>query len=127
MFNFIKNIFGNKHEKDVKGYAAVVDKTNAYYAEYQNISNDQLRNKTLEFRERIKLGLSDIDNDIHALTEKANEEPDFIKKEEIYNEVDNIRKERNKYLENVLKEILPEAFAVVKETARRFKDNSTLR
>lgn len=126
MFNFIKNIFGNKHEKDVKGYAAVVDKTNAYYAEYQNISNDQLRNKTLEFRERIKLGLSDIDNDIHALTEKANEEPDFIKKEEIYNEVDNIRKERNKYLENVLKEILPEAFAVVKETARRFKDNSTL-
>ena len=126
MFNFIKNIFGNKHEKDVKGYAAVVDKTNAYYAEYQNISNDQLRNKTLEFRERIKLGLADIDNDIHVLSEKANEEADFIKKEEIYNEVDNIRKERNKYLENVLKEILPEAFAVVKETARRFKDNSTL-
>ena len=126
MFNFIKNIFGNKHEKDVKGYAVVVDKTNAFYAEYQSISNDQLRNKTHEFRERIKLGLSDIDNDIQALTEKANEEPDFITKEEIYNEVDNIRKERNKYLENVLKEILPEAFAVVKETARRFKENSTL-
>jgi preprotein translocase subunit SecA len=126
MFNFIKNIFGNKHEKDVKGYAVVVDKTNAYYADYQSITNDQLRNKTLEFRERIKLSLSDIDNDIDALTDKANEEPDFIKKEEIYNEVDNIRKERNKYLENTLKEILPEAFAVVKETARRFKDNTTL-
>ena len=126
MFNFIKNIFGNKHEKDVKGYAVVLDKTNAFYAEYQSLTNDQLRNKTLEFRERIKLSLSDIDNDIQALTDKANEEPDFIKKEEIYNEVDNIRKERNKYLENTLKEILPEAFAVVKETARRFKDNTTL-
>ena len=126
MFNFIKNIFGNKHERDVKGYSEEVAKTNAYFAEYQSLSNDQLRNKTLEFRERIKVSLTDIDNDINALTEKANEETDFIRKEEIYNEVDNIKKERNKYLENTLREILPEAFAVVKETARRFKDNSTL-
>ena len=68
MFNFIKNIFGNKHERDVKGYSEEVAKTNAYFGEYQSLSNDQLRNKTLEFRERIKVSLTDIDNDINALT-----------------------------------------------------------
>jgi preprotein translocase subunit SecA len=126
MFNFIKNLFGNKHEKDVKGYSVLVDKTNAFYAEYQSISNDQLRNKTLEFRARIKDSLKDIDADIIAMTEKANFEADFNVKENLYNEIDAIKKERNKYLEKALLQILPEAFAVVKETARRFKDNTTI-
>ncbi|MBK8669189.1 MAG: preprotein translocase subunit SecA [Saprospiraceae bacterium] len=126
MFNFFKNIFGNKHEKDVKGYSEIVNKTNAYFQEYQYLTNDQLRNKTIEFRSRISESLMDIDSDITALTEKANQESDFIRKEELYNEIDTIKKERNKYLENALKQILPEAFAVVKETSRRFKDNPTL-
>ncbi len=126
MFNFIKNIFGNKHEKDVKGYSVLVDKTNAFYSEYQTLSNDQLRNKTTEFRARIKESLQDIDSDIVAMTEKANVESDFHAKENLYNEIDAIKKERNKYLEKALMQILPEAFAVVKETARRFKDNPTI-
>lgn len=126
MFNFLKNIFGSKHDKDVKGYSAIVDQTNAFYQEYQSLTNDELRNKTLEFRQRIKDSLKEIDADIEALNSKANEEPDFQVKEDIYNEIDNIKKERNKYLENTLKQILPEAFAVVKETAKRFKDNTQI-
>jgi preprotein translocase subunit SecA len=126
MFNFIKNLFGNKHEKDVKGYNVLVAKTNEFYAEYQSISNDDLRNKTIEFRARIQESLKDIDADILALTEKANQESDFNTKENLYNEIDAIKKERNKYLEKSLMDILPEAFAVVKETARRFKENKTL-
>ena len=126
MFNFLKNIFGNKHEKDVKSYSAVVDKTNAFFNEYQALSNDQLRSKTLEFRSRIKESLKDIDTDISLLVEKANAMDDFQTKENLYNEVDGLKKERNKYLEDVLKQMLPEAFAVVKETARRFKENETI-
>jgi preprotein translocase subunit SecA len=126
MFNFLKNIFGNKHEKDVKVYSEVVKQTNQFYDSYQNLSNDALRNKTLEFRQRIKESLADIDADLEALTNKAHLEEDFVQKEIIFNEVDALKKERNKYLEIALKEILPEAFAVVKETARRFKENNTL-
>jgi preprotein translocase subunit SecA len=127
MFNFLKNIFGNKHEKDVKGYAPIVDQINAFYKQYSSLSNDQLRNKTLEFRSRIADSLKDIDSDILSLTEKANLEPNFHTKESLYVEIDNIQKERDKYLEAALKQILPEAFAVVKETARRLCENPTLK
>ena len=92
MFNFLKNIFGNKHEKDVKSYSAVVDKTNAFFNEYQALSNDQLRSKTLEFRSRIKESLKDIDTDISLLVEKANAMDDFQTKENLYNEVDGLKK-----------------------------------
>jgi preprotein translocase subunit SecA len=126
MFNFLKNIFGSKQDRDVKGFTPIVEKINSFYHSYQNLSNDELRYKTIEFKQRIKESLTDIDADIEALTEKANQEADFIKKEELFNEVDALKKERNKYLEVSLKELLPEAFAVVKETARRFKDHDTL-
>ena len=126
MLNFIKNVFGNKQEKDVKSYSALVTRTNQFYNEFQKLSNDGLRNKTIEFQNRIKEGLAAIDVDIVVHKEQADQEPDFLKKEAIYNEIDKIRKERDTHLEVILKEILPEAFAVVKETARRFKENSTI-
>ena len=126
MFNFLKNIFGNKHDRDVKGYSDDVAGVNKFFQEYQSLTNDQLRNKTLEFRQRINESLKDIDRDIEVLVNNARNEEDFIKKEEIYNEVDKIRKERNKYLEEILRSIRPEAFAVVKETSRRFMQNETI-
>lgn len=126
MLNFLKNVFGNKQEKDVKAYNGLVEKTNEFYASYQNLSNDELRNKTREFQARIKEGLAAIDVDLEALNDKVNNETDFLEKEKIYNEIDSVRKERNKHLEVILKQILPEGFAVVKETARRFKENPTL-
>jgi len=54
MINFLKGIFGNKHEKDVKKYSLVVGEINKFYDEYHTLTNDALRNKTLEFRSRIK-------------------------------------------------------------------------
>ena len=126
MFNIFKKIFGSKYEKDVKAYNSVVEQINSYFNQYQTLSNDELRNKTLEFRERISEYLQAIDADIKNLTEKASQELDFNSKEEIFNEVDKLKKDRDAYLEEILKQILPEAFAVVKETARRFKENATL-
>ncbi|MCZ2100604.1 MAG: preprotein translocase subunit SecA [Chitinophagales bacterium] len=126
MLDFLKNVFGSKQDKDVKSYKALVDKTNEYYASYANLSHDELRNKTKEFQARIREGLAAIDVDLVLHTEKADLMEDFLEKEKLYNEIDKIKKERDKHLEVILKEILPEGFAVVKETARRFKDNETI-
>lgn len=126
MLNFLKNVFGNKQEKDVRSYTALVAKTNEYYATYHNLSNDELRNKTREFQSKIREGLAAIDVEIAVMNERAGLEFDFHEKEKIYNEIDKIKKERDKQLEVILKQILPETFAVVKETSRRFKENETI-
>jgi preprotein translocase subunit SecA len=126
MFNFIKNIFSSKHERDVKAYSSVVDAVNRNFAEYASLDNDQLRNKTIEFRNRIKEYLAPITADIQNMEKNAAEMANFHEKENLYNEIDKLRKDKNKSLEAILMEILPEAFAVVKETARRFKENATL-
>ena len=121
-----KSLFPNKYERDVKNYAPIVGEINEYFEEYQQLSNDELRNKSLEFRQRIKEHLEGIDEDIRLAKEEAEEEEDLASKEGLFGEVDKLIEERDKHLEVILKEILPEAFAVVKETARRFKDNKTL-
>ncbi len=130
MLGFISKIFGgNKSEKDIKIIKPLVEATNRHFASYQSLSNDQLRGKTREFKERISEFLSEIDGEIAELNKKAEELPfsDINGKDQIYNEVDALRKERDKKIEEILKQILPEAFAVVKETARRFKDNPEVR
>lgn len=126
MIGFIKKIFGSKYERDVKKYLPTVNQINEYCSQYSSISNDELRNKTLEFRQRIADHLKGIDQDIALLKEKAIIEEDLGAREDLYEQIDNLRKERDKHLEDVLLKILPEAFAVVKETARRFNENSTL-
>ena len=122
----VKKLFGTKFDKDVAIYQPMVDQALIEYEKLASLSDDALRNKTNEFRARIKEYLSDIDKDIADLITKAAEEKDIQAKEDIYEDVDKLKKDRNKHLEVVLKEILPEAFAVVKETARRFTQNSTI-
>lgn len=126
MLNFLKKLFGSKYDKDVKAFTPVVQEINRYYAEYKNLSNDELRNKTLDFRQRIKEHLKGIDADIEALERKSNETTDIADKEQLYVEVDKLKTDRNQHLENVLKSFLPEAFAVVRETAFRFSNNETI-
>ncbi len=126
MLGFVKKLFGTKYDRDVKTYLPIVDEINEEFGRLSGLSNDDLRNKTLEFRERIKAYLEHIDADIAQAKEEATQEEDFHRKEELFKEVDGLLKERDKQLEQVLKDILPEAFAVVKETARRFTENSTL-
>jgi preprotein translocase subunit SecA len=126
MFNFIKKIFGNKQERDVNEYQPLVDSILEFGEEYESLSNDALRNKTLEFRQRIAEHLAGIDQDIQAIHDEAVQEEDISRKEELFAEMDKLQEERNKELEIILKDLLPEAFAVVKETARRFTQNPTL-
>ncbi|MDP4264509.1 MAG: preprotein translocase subunit SecA [Bacteroidota bacterium] len=129
MLGFISKVFGgNKSEKDVKKILPVVEKINQHFAAYASLTNDQLRNKTLEFRQRIKEHLAEIDADIIAKNKAAEELPfnDLLGKDDIYQQVDKLKKERDKKIEEALQEILPEAFAVVKETARRFKESTEI-
>ncbi|MGB0885436.1 MAG: preprotein translocase subunit SecA [Chitinophagales bacterium] len=123
----IGKVFGNKHEKDVKAIQPTVEAINKEFLALANVSNDELRNKTLEFKDKIRIHVKDINTEINALKEKADDESiDIDAKEEIYNEIDDLTKKKDEQLEVVLKEILPQAFAVVKETARRFTENETL-
>jgi preprotein translocase subunit SecA len=119
---------GNKSEKDVKKINPLVGKINSFFDEYQPLSNDELRSKTIIFRERIKEYLKEIDDQIELQKVEAEklDSADISGRDAIYRHIDDMRKDRDKKLEEVLLEILPEAFAVVKETARRFKDNSEL-
>ena len=126
MIKFFKNLFGTKYDRDVKLYSPIVEEINHHYASYTNLSNDDLRNKSLEFKSRIADHLKGINEDIETLNTNAANESDLNAKEDLYNQIDALKKEKDKHLEDVLKTILPEAFAVVKETARRFTENDSM-
>ena len=129
MSGFLSKLFGgNKSEKDVRVITPYVAKINAFYEQYQSLTNDELRSKTNEFRQRIKAFLSETDELINAKKTEADQLPsiDIGGRDLIYQEVDAMSKDRDKKIEEILLEILPEAFAVVKETARRFKENKEL-
>ncbi len=129
MLGFFSKMFGgSKSEKDVKKIEHFVGKINKFFDDYQSLNNDDLRNKTQEFRQRIKEHLTEIDAEIAARNAEAEELPfnDLMGKDAIYQQVDKLKKDRDKKIEEALEEILPEAFAVVKEAARRFKENTDL-
>ncbi len=129
MIAFLSKLLGgNKSEKDVSKLQPLVTHINEYYAQYQSLSNDELRSKTTEFRARVADYLKPSDDEIKDLQEQAEklEESDIQSRDAIYKDIDTIKKERDKKIEEILTDILPEAFAVVKETAHRFKDNTEL-
>ena len=129
MFNFLSKLLGgSKSEKDVKQIRPIVEEINKHFLSYRTLDNDALRGKTPEFRQRIREHLTDIDQEIATLNSKADtlDPADIVGKDHIYQEVDGLRKKRNEKIEEILKTILPEAFAVVKEAARRFSENTEL-
>ncbi|MFT3936632.1 MAG: preprotein translocase subunit SecA [Chitinophagaceae bacterium] len=129
MMGFISKLFGgNKSEKDVKQIEPVVAKINQVYASYQSLTNDQLRAKTAEFKSRIQEYLAETDAEISKLKQEAEAMPvsEMQNRDVAYQEIDKLVKERDKKTEEILKEILPEAFAVVKDAARRFKENTEI-
>jgi preprotein translocase subunit SecA len=129
MLGFISKLFGgNKSEKDVKQLMPQIEQIKQAYEALQSIGNDELRQKTQLFRQRIQTHLAGIDADIAAKKEAAEALPvtDINGRDAIYREVDDLKKDRDAQIETVLKQILPEAFAVVKETARRFKENEVV-
>lgn len=126
MIGALKKIFGTKYDRDVKTYLPIVDEINELYESYASLSHDELRQKTMEFRKRIGEHLAEIDAEIVDIKQKAEDEKDILEKEKFYATIDELTKERDSELEVILKELLPEAFAVVKETSRRFSENETI-
>ncbi len=129
MLGFISKMFGgSKSEKDIRSIDPLVTTINQHFASYQSISNDELRNKTVHFRQRIAKHLETIDAEIGNLARKAEElsSTDINEKDQLYQEIDKLKKDRDTQIEEILNELLPEAFAVVKETARRFRENAEI-
>ena len=129
MLGILSKIFGgNKSEKDIKIIQPLVGEINQHFTAYQSLTSDQLRAKTLEFKARIREHLEKIDTEIADLNKKAEDLPfsDISGKDVIYQEIDQLKKDRDEQVEEVLETLLPEAFAVVKETARRFKENEEI-
>ncbi|HEY5470584.1 MAG TPA: preprotein translocase subunit SecA [Bacteroidales bacterium] len=124
--NILGLFLGNKYEKDIKEINPYIEKIHLAYEKLKDLSNDGLRERTDELRKEILDSLKADESEILSLREKAESEDDVYRKEEIYNEIDKIEKEINIKLELVLDQIVPRAFAIVKETARRFKENSIL-
>ena len=126
MANFLSKLFGTKSDRDLKEVKPFLDATLKIYPEIQKLDNDQLRAKTIEFKERIRKEVEAEENELASLRQRIEEEYDMpvVEKEELYKRIDKLEKESYDKTQKVLNEILPEAFSVVKETARRFAENS---
>lgn len=128
MLKFIAKLFGTKSEKDIKRIMPLVEQTKQEWEKLPPLSNDDLRKKTEEIKSFIDSELKDIDSRLASLHARIEEHPELgiTEKESIFAEIDKIEGDRNKDLEKVLIKVLPRAFAIVKETARRFKENEYL-
>ncbi|MDP4700041.1 MAG: preprotein translocase subunit SecA, partial [Saprospiraceae bacterium] len=122
----LQKLFGSKQEKDILKFNPIIEQIHQFGDNLKNLSHDELRQKTTEFRERISDYLSDIDDAIENLRQQTIDSEELSDKENLFLEIDTLKKQRDQELEVILNEILPEAFAVVKETAIRFKNNPTL-
>lgn len=124
--SLIKIFVGDKAKKDIKEIQPIVDKIKSYASEFERLTNDELRNKTVEFKKRIQDAKADIDTKIIELQQQADQTEDIDKKEDFYTEIDKLNDQAYEVSEKALNDLLPEAFAVMKETARRFATNETL-
>ncbi|UZO79301.1 preprotein translocase subunit SecA [Aquimarina sp. ERC-38] len=122
----LKVFVGDKSKKDIKEIQPRVDQIKKAFKTLSGLSNDELRAKTYAFKEQINEARRPILAKIESLNEEANQTEDIDRKEDIYNEIDTLKKESYEVSEKVLNEILPEAFAVVKETAKRFTENDSI-
>ncbi|QIP12017.1 preprotein translocase subunit SecA [Spirosoma aureum] len=127
MINLIAKFFGTKSQRDIKELLPYVEKVNTEFARLKDLSNDELRRVSDELKAQIADELGDIDNQLAELSEAASHpDVDVNEKERLFNQIDKLEADRNVELERVLLDILPRAFAVVKETARRFTENEQL-
>ncbi|UOK41132.1 MULTISPECIES: preprotein translocase subunit SecA [Flavobacterium] len=124
--SILKAFVGDKSQKDVKAIQPIIAKIRSFEPALAALSNDELRAKTTYFKEQIKAARAEKDAKIEALRQEVEATEDIDKREDIYATIDAIEKEAYEISEKVLGDILPEAFAVVKETARRFKENTQI-
>jgi preprotein translocase subunit SecA len=128
VFNqMITKLFGSKYERDKKLVRPIVEQVKAVYPEIEKLSNDELRERTLSLKARLQESIKEQESKIDELKEKADTEKLTVnQREDVYDNIDKIEKEITEKLDEKLNEILPEAFAVVKDTARRFKENEEI-
>jgi preprotein translocase subunit SecA len=122
----LKVLVGDKSQKDIKSIQPIIAKVKALENNLATLSNDELRVKTAHFKQKIKESRANIDRQIQEIKTKVDALEDIDAREELYNEIDLLEKEAYEISEKTLNEILPEAFAVVKETAKRFKENKSI-
>ena len=122
----LKAFVGDKSKKDVKALQPILNQIKSFEAVLEGLSIDELRAKTAEFKARIKADRQELDNKIAELSEEVHASTDIDKNEDTYAEIDKLQEEAYAITENTLNDILPEAFAVVKETTKRFVANETL-
>ncbi len=125
MIGFFKKIIGDKATRDMKEINPYLKKIKEAYEHIKTLSNDELRAKTLEFKEKIAQYVKEEEEEIARLEKQIEEDVDLDinAKEDIYKQIDKLKKRSYEKSQEILNEILPEAFSVVKETARRFKEN----
>ena len=125
--SILSKLFGNKYERDLNEVAPVAERIKEEYEKLETVSNDELRAKTQSIKNQIHDYIKPEKDEIRKLREKIeNEKPAVDIVEKIYNQIDDIDKVIDKKLEDVLNEVLPVAFAIVKQTAKRFNDNEFL-
>lgn len=128
MLKLIAKIFGTKSQRDIKSVEPLVKETVQEFEKLASLSNDQLRAKTKEIQDTINEELKAIDAQLAALHQEIADRPemDLTEKEAVFARIDKLEGDRNKELEKVLLTVLPRAFAIVRDTARRFKENEYL-
>jgi len=124
----LKTFLGSKTDRDYKELSPIVDKVAAHFNGYSSLSNDELRAKTKEFKERIAKKTQTANDTITELKDKIENEINLSigEKEAIYDQIDKLEKDILEQIEEILLELQPEAFAVIKETAKRFAENKIL-
>ena len=120
----LKKIFGDKNTRATKDYWPIVDQINAEFEKLQNLTDDELRAKTAEFKQRIADATVDIQTPLAEFKNKLMDDQFVEDKHAIYDEIERLENELTDRYEEVLNEILPEAFAVVKDTCRRLVGKS---
>ncbi|WP_162342442.1 preprotein translocase subunit SecA [Cyclobacterium salsum] len=125
----LAKVFGTKSDRDIKSLSPAVGLINAAYDKLATISDDELRNETKAIRSVINEDLKEFDERIAQLRKEIDSlSPDQVQaKDALFNDIDRVEKERDEALEVSLEKVLPRAFAVIKETARRLKENEQLK
>ena len=120
--NFLKSLFGDKSNRDMKLIQPIVEKVKAAYPEIQKLSNDELRAKTKELQQYVQDSAKEQKQQIAELKAKIENTP-IDEREDIFNQIDKLEKEVLDFYEQALNEVLPTAFSIMKDTARRFAEN----
>lgn len=123
LVDIIKKVFGSKSERDMKQVKPILEKVLAAYKDIDKLSNDELRARTEELKKKIREREEPFEKRIAEIKEHLESDIPVSEKEKLATESDKLVKEEDEEIEKVLNEILPEAFAIMKSTARRFAQN----